>query len=821
MTSSRLLPLLGPVLVLYLAVQAAAAGQLGLDARLLVMLALAMCTPALLLRRRDDIGVRRVASLGSLAALAFTARLGGETLFGELLFAVATCAAAALLVDLALRVPDAPPAIARLQSVVMLGAVVTGALGAAASLPVFSLFGETILAPPSFLAFPPAFGLAALGLALLLRAARRRLGSAPEALASNVWALTGTVPAFLVGLLALFRALRTGADLRDPRELLPLAVATLLLLYGHAALVDVERRPTAGKATRAAAATLITLGLVAAAAPPGQPRLPADAPSFARAATLFVGVAFVLRRGLALATHRVLAPHGGRLVDAIVIARASIGGALGLEDLAAGLLGPLRAAGGEATSHAWLYTLAPPRETRVDLAGQAITRSGELPEPVVSALLAAPGDVIVTPDLAARVVREPKLRALVEILERWEAVAVVPLRAGDELEGCFVLPRGRRRTSLGLEEVLALARLGREAGAKVALITARERAQQRVGELARVRDRQAEALEAADETTRRLRAESEALRQGRAASRLSASPVAYAPAMRALEDALAELASEAAALTLVAEAGLPVDVLARRVHARSGRAEGPFVVADCAAVLGGEPAAALFGGGARRLPGWLRLAEGGTLVLADVPALPVEAQRALAEALAVRTARAVGEAGSYPVDVRVIATSRRPLREAGLDAELARWVGARVFVVPPLRERSEDLPSLALRAVDRACRVLGRPTLGIGEDAMAALLAHDWPGNLRELQHVLERATARAAGPVLRRGDLPILGAPLRRAADPLAGSWAEVERRVLERALERAEGNKSEAARALGLKRTTFLDKLRRSGVEDQPRPN
>src|SRR5690606_4824207 len=138
--------------------------------------------------------------------------------------------------------------------------------------------------------------------------------------------------------------------------------------------------------------------------------------------------------------------------------------------------------------------------------------------------------------------------------------------------------------------------------------------------------------------------------------------------------------------------------------------------------------------------------------------------------------------------------------------------------VPPLRERREDMGSLVLLALDRACRVFGRDVLGIEPDTQKLLEAHAWPGNLRELQWVIDRAVAVAPGPKVRPIDLPPL-APAKAAAaaaDPLDGTYVELERKVLIRALERAAGNKSEAARLLGLKRTTFLDKLRRHELNE-----
>ncbi len=201
-----------------------------------------------------------------------------------------------------------------------------------------------------------------------------------------------------------------------------------------------------------------------------------------------------------------------------------------------------------------------------------------------------------------------------------------------------------------------------------------------------------------------------------------------------------------------------------------------------------------------------------------MPALDAVAQHALAEALALKQARPVDASSAYSVDVRLVATSRLPLEplvEIGaFDPELARWLGTVALEIPPLRRRRDDIPSLVMIALDRACRVLGRAPIGIAQAALDVLLAHDWPGNLRELQHVVDRAVARAEGPQVLRADLPSL-AGAAATTDPLEGTFAALEHRILERAMRRAKGNKSEAARLLGLKRTTFLDKLKRQAAD------
>jgi len=294
--------------------------------------------------------------------------------------------------------------------------------------------------------------------------------------------------------------------------------------------------------------------------------------------------------------------------------------------------------------------------------------------------------------------------------------------------------------------------------------------------------------------------------------------------MRAFETRLAEVAAMEAPALMQAEGGSAVDQVARRLHRASARAEGPFVIGDCASLPADRLPAALFGSeGDDPHPGWLRLAAGGTLLLTDVAALGAETGRQLAEALAVRQVRVVDGTLAYPLSARIVATSRMPLPplvQLGLfDAELEKWLTPLRMEVPPLRRRKQDIPSLLLLALDRACRVLGREPMGIEQAAVDALMAHDFPGNLRELENLVERAVRRARGTQVLRQDLPPLvpaeGAAPAPVADPFDGTYAELEKRILEKALERAQGNKSEAARVLGLKRTTFLDKLRRHDLD------
>jgi DNA-binding NtrC family response regulator len=282
--------------------------------------------------------------------------------------------------------------------------------------------------------------------------------------------------------------------------------------------------------------------------------------------------------------------------------------------------------------------------------------------------------------------------------------------------------------------------------------------------------------------------------------------------MRALLDRLDDLAASATPVLLVAERGIPVAPLAHLLHHVGGRGPRPFVVAECASARSELTHHALFGSGERESPGWLGLARDGTLLLCDLPALSLDAQRGLAAAMTERPLRIVAsclrDPGALVEDGAILPELRERFRVC--------------LRVPPLRERIEDLPSLCLIALDHSARVLGRPACGIEPDAQARLLSHAWPGNLEELHALIERAVARCDGPRITLADLSALGLQPASTKDghPLDDTLERVERRVLKRALERTSGNRSEAARLLGLKRTTFLDKLRRHGLEHAQRP-
>jgi len=745
-----------------------------------------------------------------------------STLLGQSLLA-------ALVLDLAARVPDRVPWADRrsLRMTLHIGvaAVALCALASAGAPP--DMFGPGVIVPASFARWPTTLLALSVAGALALRLSRQRGGSSAAALAANGWGVLSLVPA----LLCMAWLLSARAGFFDPGPLAPRAVWSALVVVlgvGHLRMVDPTERVRVGRATRRAATVSLTFATVCALAlligtrvGPG-----VDHHGATQGAFLAVWAAAALAVGLALASvvrpivRVLLAPSGGRLLDAIATAEAELPRARHLDGLVEAMLAPLREASGDPESRPRLFTFSPDREAGIDAAGRGQLSPRALSPVLLQHIKSQPGEIVLRSPLEALAVREPTLRPLIDALVELDALCVVPLVLEAELEGVLVIPRGLRRSALTLEELDALSGFAIAAVASLAALLAEARAHERSGSALVTQGRSEERIEQLEDEIARLRGDARVLRAGRAADRARVKAVTYSRAMRRLTTRLQTVATTDAPVVLVAEGGTPVESLAYMVHEQSGRGDEAFVVADCSAVIAADCAAALFGDPGAGQPGWLRLSAEGTLVLLDVVALPLDVQATLAEAIASR--RASSEGGeAFDVTARVVATARGALdslTEAGhLDPELSARLGAATLEVPPLRQRQEDLESLMLLALDRASRIHGRDAVGIDAAAKRVLMQHGWPGNQRELQSVIDRAVAACDGARVMPDDLPPLAsaAPTSKVKDPLDGTLEATEKRALERALEAAGGNKSEAARALGLKRTTFLDKLRRHKLE------
>jgi DNA-binding NtrC family response regulator len=458
------------------------------------------------------------------------------------------------------------------------------------------------------------------------------------------------------------------------------------------------------------------------------------------------------------AAERRLRPDRGRLLDACDEIDQNLRHVSTLTDLAAAVLDPLRIASRNLRAPAALWVLDRRETFRPDVTGAAsaaeLSLEGE--RAILSWLRARPG-VVFADTLRPYQVRRAELRTLVASLDAHGALGAMPLLDTDgELLGVVLLPRGARLDAPTYEEERRLAATARSVAGSLSLIAAMERSRERE---AKSQQRAAEAdarREAVEAEHRHVMERERGLRAFRSLGSLDEVWVGYSAPMRALAERIASLASTDAPLCLVAEPGAGVAAVARAIHAKSPAADGPLVVLEAAALRDGDALAALVGDqrGARPRPGWLEHALGGTLVIEDVSALGHDAHVALLEAVRDGSARRLGAVDAYACAVRVVMVSRRAVADLDLPSALVARVAA-TLQVPPLRARIDDVESLALLAVDRACRLHGRPAVGIAPDALTALRAHPWPGNVRELFDALDYAVARTRGPRVAAASLP------------------------------------------------------------------
>jgi two-component system, NtrC family, response regulator AtoC len=318
--------------------------------------------------------------------------------------------------------------------------------------------------------------------------------------------------------------------------------------------------------------------------------------------------------------------------------------------------------------------------------------------------------------------------------------------------------------------------------------------------------------------------------------------VCESPAMRHLLDATARVASKDVTVLVRGETGTGKELIGSLLHAQSRRAAGPLIRFNCAAIPPELAEAELFGhargaftGAVQARPGFFRQASGGTLVLDEIGELPLPIQAKLLRALQEGEIQPVGSGRVEKVDVRIVACTNRDLAaeaKAGRFREDLYYRLAVVeLVVPPLRDRREDVPALAREAALRWAERFGVPELRLSPALLRRLAAASWPGNVRELENAVARLVALGGagelGPEaleLPGGAAPADGAPADGASEPIAPEAAggashrtlreqleTLERAVIARTMTEVGGNQSEAARRLGISRNTLLERLRR----------
>jgi transcriptional regulator with GAF, ATPase, and Fis domain len=303
--------------------------------------------------------------------------------------------------------------------------------------------------------------------------------------------------------------------------------------------------------------------------------------------------------------------------------------------------------------------------------------------------------------------------------------------------------------------------------------------------------------------------------------------IGVSPAWRAALKSAAQVAQTETTALLTGESGTGKEVIARFIHRASSRSQGPFVAVNCAAlpeqlleseIFGHERGA--FTGAAQAKPGQIELAAGGVLFLDEVGEMSLPAQAKFLRVLQEREFQRVGGTRLLKANVRVIAATNRELRRA-LDRGDFRqdlYYRLQVFEIrmPPLRERAQDVLPLSEAFLEDIGRLFGRPVAGITHEAREALLGYTWPGNVRELRNVLERAAIVSEGGLIAPEHLS-LGSH-EPSSPPPTTNVKQIERQVIEQVLQECGGNKSLAARRLGLTRKQLYVRLRQYETKREP---
>jgi DNA-binding NtrC family response regulator len=328
-----------------------------------------------------------------------------------------------------------------------------------------------------------------------------------------------------------------------------------------------------------------------------------------------------------------------------------------------------------------------------------------------------------------------------------------------------------------------------------------------------------------------LREENRSLREALGKRYSHPNIVARSPRMQEVLATVERVAPTNSTVLLGGESGVGKDLIARAIHEKSRRASGPFLKINSTAIPENLLESELFGfekgaftGAVASKPGKFELADKGTLFLDEIGDVPPLTQVKLLRVLQEREFERLGGTRTVKVDVRLIAATNKDLREALEQGTFREDLYYRLNVVPidiaPLRERKEDVPDLVNLFISRFSGESGKPVEGITSEAMQILVNYHWPGNVRELQNIVERGCALAKGNVLTPGDVHLDVRPAKSVDGGFLPDGMTLDRwedEMVQEALRRANGNKSQAARLLGLSRNALRYRLSKIGIADE----
>jgi len=315
--------------------------------------------------------------------------------------------------------------------------------------------------------------------------------------------------------------------------------------------------------------------------------------------------------------------------------------------------------------------------------------------------------------------------------------------------------------------------------------------------------------------------------------------IGTSPAIERVREMIAKVARSQAPVHISGESGTGKELVARMIHEAGPRREGPFVPINCGAIPTELMESEFFGhrkgsftGAVSDKVGLVQTAEGGTLFLDEVADLPLHMQVKLLRVIQEKSIRPVGQTNELPVDVRILSATHKDLGELVAEGKFREDLFYRINVielhVPPLRERGDDVLLLAHRVLERLAAAQGVTSPRLTKAAQAALLGYRFPGNVRELENILERALTLCSGDEIDVGDIRLRAgpdeAPTQRgsavgafapASGPLEAQLEEIERQRILKALEQTRYNKTAAAQILGISFRALRYRIKKLGIE------
>jgi len=320
--------------------------------------------------------------------------------------------------------------------------------------------------------------------------------------------------------------------------------------------------------------------------------------------------------------------------------------------------------------------------------------------------------------------------------------------------------------------------------------------------------------------------------------------IGHSPAMQQVFSRLEKIVHTDSTILILGDSGTGKELVARAIHFNGTRRNKPFIAINCGAIPAELLESELFGhvrgaftGAVADKPGKFELADGGTVFLDEIGTMPAHLQMKLLRVLQEQEIERVGGSRRIKLNVRVISATNANLeadvKEGRFREDLYYRLNVIPILLPPLKERREDIPLLVRHFLQKSCQEMQRKLMSVSPAAMHALEDYDWPGNVREMENVIERSVALTDGEQIERKDLPpdIAGssdelpngrlAPrVTEAGIDMPATVAELEREMIRDALSLGKGVKARAAALLGINRTTLVEKIKRLGLQDDPSP-